>query len=65
MPQGNNPVIAIRPVNFSGLQEPVNLGAPATMVSVGSPGGPVVFANVRGPIIPLLTGIPGSTVGSK
>lgn len=67
MPQNNNnPVITVRPVNYSGLQEqPISVGS-GNLVAIGSPGGPIVFANPQGPIVPgLLGGFPSSTVGSK
>jgi hypothetical protein len=55
--------IPARPVNPSGFQEQINLGA-GSVVAVGNPGGPVVFANFGQFIVPALCGsIPRSVVG--
>jgi hypothetical protein len=64
MPQGLVPLaIPARPVNPSGLQEQINLGA-GSLVAVGNPGGPIVFANFGQMIVPaLFGGIPRSVVG--
>jgi hypothetical protein len=64
MPQGLVPLaIPARPVNPSGFQEQINLGA-GSVVAVGNPGGPVVFANFGQFIVPALCGsIPRSVVG--
>jgi len=65
MPQGNAPVATVRPVNPSGLQEQINLGANG-MVAVGNPGGPIVFANFGAFIVPALYGgTPRSVVGAR
>ena len=65
MPQGLIPVATVRPVNSSGLQEIINLGA-SNKVAIGNPGGPVVFANYGGMIVPALSGSsPRSVVGGR
>ena len=66
MPQGLVPLaIPIRPVNPTGLQEQINLGATNNII-VGSPGGPVVFANYGAKIVPALYGgFPRSVVKAK
>ena len=62
MPQ-NRPVIAIQPVNTSGLQAPISLGV-GNMAQIGNPGGPVVFANYGATLVTAFSGsFPGSVVG--
>jgi hypothetical protein len=66
MPQNNNPVLTVRPVNASGLQEPISLGT-GNLIGIGSPGGPVIFTNYGAMIVPALFGnsVPGSVVGGR
>lgn len=66
MPQNTVAVTTVSPVNVTGLQEQINLGAAGNMVCVGSPGGPVVFATLGAMIVPaLFGGAPRSIVGSR
>ena len=66
MPQNAVPLaIPLAPVNRSGVQEQINLGATNNII-VGSPGGPVVFAHYGAKIGPALYGgFPRSVVKAK
>jgi hypothetical protein len=59
------PVAAIRPVNPSGIQEQINLGA-GNMVAIGNPGGPVIFTNFGAMIVPALSGgMPRTVISAR
>lgn len=53
MPQNNDPVITVRPVNLPQL----NVTTVGGIAVVGNPGGPVVFTNHGSAMIPALAGI--------